>query len=255
MLSAKKNCLFVGSIQKQTANPIWIYSFFHLLLRNLWTLLFLYLLFSRPFPESSSPGWITFLTTTTSLPWMPSNWHYSHEIITLTSPMECHKNNYYYFYFWWILLSNFVLVTLIFWWYHRRLQTRLWTSVLIISQLKFQILVFISNKTSCQNLRTGIAHLHVEAVRIDAPAVQGCNLSVFWWFPMRYRDQTAVSCFLHFRHSLFTRYCQSLPKIWPQYQDNNSVKSHVGADRFLSNSLLFSIYIRLSIVFHIMWPV
>jgi len=28
MLSAKKNCLFVGSIQKQTANPIWIYSFF-----------------------------------------------------------------------------------------------------------------------------------------------------------------------------------------------------------------------------------
>ena len=62
------------------------------LLRNLWDFLQLMLvLFSRLFPESSSPGWVTFLATTTIL-WMPNNWHYSHEIITLSSPLECHKN-------------------------------------------------------------------------------------------------------------------------------------------------------------------
>lgn len=73
-------------------------TIFFYLLRNLWNPppFFLHLLFSHLFPESSSPGWVTFLATTTSLLWMPGNWHYSHEIITLSSPTECHKYNNYF---------------------------------------------------------------------------------------------------------------------------------------------------------------
>lgn len=143
----------------------------------------------------------------------------------------------------------------IFWWCHRRLQTKLGTSILIISQLKIQILVFYLHQKHSKNLRTGIVHLYAKAVLLDVPAVKGCKLFVSWSFPIRCRDQRAVPYFQQFHYPLSMRYCQSLPKPWPQYHDSDKVKSHAIADCFLSDSLLFAIYGHLSAVFHIMWLV